>query len=302
MVRLLSIRKKIPQTTHRVGLALEPTGPVLCALDADGHLRHRHLFRATADVDAAVAEYVRAHGLKGAPCNLVLGAEDYAILPAEAPEVAEAEIDQALLWNLRDRLDTPPDETVLSSFPFASGLEKPGKRMRHAVVARKARIRALVERVRAMGLALQAIDIPELVWRNLAERLPQNEAGVGLMVQGSRGLSIALFRAGELYVSRQLAGIASLEEPGIADALSLQILRTLDYYDSELGQRPLAQIYLQPIGGADAVLARELAANLPVPVSLLRLSELVTTALPEDPALDGLVLNALGAALRRKEG
>lgn len=291
-------------------MSLTGAGLGLCLADTRGlrpRLAHCQFIPGPLDLAQTLAEFVRAHELKGVACHAVLTGEDYKLLPAETPAVPEAEIDQALLWGLRELLDAPPADTVLVSFPFATGLERPGKRMRHAVAARKSRILDIAEAVNGAGLVLQSVDIAELALCTLTAGLPEDEQGVALVVQIPRGVFVGIVRGGELYVARQVAGIADLSgashpltAPGLAEQLSLEILRTLDYYDSQLGQRPLAAVYLQPLAGDTHVLTELLAANLPVPVRVLRYADRVDGAEAVDGETQSRCLLALGAALRRE--
>lgn len=257
----------------------------------------------------ALTRMVREHDLKGQPCNIVLSGDDYKLVQTEVPAVSEQEINQALLWSLRDVLDAKPEATVLDSFSIASGLIKPGKVMRHVVTAHKMRIQSIVDAVLQAGLDLRSIDIPELSQRNIAARLPENERGVGLISQGARGVSVALYRDGELYVNRQLAGIANLNDAGhpltaprLAEQLGLELLRTLDYFDSQQRQRPLAAIYLQPLSGEVMPLLDNLAGMLTVPIKSLRFEMVIDGG--ERSPLDTQMacFTALGAALREEVG
>ncbi|MBI2380318.1 MAG: PilN domain-containing protein [Gammaproteobacteria bacterium] len=259
---------------------------------------------AGAGLAEALAERVRQRGWKNLPAVLVLSGQDYKLLPAEVPDVPEAERSQALLWGLRDLLDRPPEDTILDSFPFAQGLERPGKRMCYAVAAAKARLAELVALVGEAGLRLEAIDIPELALRNLLRRLPEDAQGLGLVASGSRGACIAIVREGELYLNRQLAGVAELSgachpltAPALADQLSLEILRTLDYYDSQLNQRPLAALYLPPLPGDSTVFQELLGANLPLVVARMEPGAICELEPGLQPDWGPGGLRALGGAL-----
>ncbi len=255
----------------------------------------------------ALAGMVSAHKLKGLTCRVVLSGEDYKLLTAEAPAVPDAEIDQALLWNLRSVLEAPPQEIVVQSFPFAAGLNRPGPGMRHVITARKNRIQALVKGIQDAGLSLSSIDIPELALRNIASRLPENAVGLGLVSQSTRHVVITMYRADELYVTRQLAGITSLDGASQAqtvqrliEQLGLDLLRTLDYYDSQLQQRPPAAIYLQPLPGNTSALLGGLSDTLRLPVRQLRLEDVLPGGESLTPEVQAACLSALGGALRRE--
>ena len=252
-----------------------------------------------------LARLTREQSWRGLPCHIALAADDYKLLPAETPTVPDAEINQALLWSLRDVLDTKPEDTVLESFAFASGISRPGKPARHVVTASKQRIRSIVDAVREAGLDLESIDIPELSLRNVIARLPENAPGVGLISQGARGVNVAIYRSGELYVTRQLAGIGNLDDalhsptmPRLAEQLGLELLRTLDYYDSQLRQRPPAAVYLQPLHGEIRPLLDNLSATVNLPIKALQFANVLPGGERVSSELQAGCLGALGAALR----
>lgn len=294
-------------TQEAIGLALGGARLSLCRIDARGQLRWAGSFplEPTDDWARVLADGVREQNLRGLPCHVVLGGDDYKLLPVEAPDVPAAEIDQALLWSLRDMLDAPPPEMVVQSFPLASGIGRPGRQMRHAVAARRRRIQAVVDGVLGAGLELRSIDIPELALRNLASRLPEDAQGVCMVSRTGRAVTITLYRDGELYLARQLAGSANLDDalhpltaPRLADQLGLDLLRTLDYFDSQLQQRPPAAVCLQPLPGDASMLLQALSETLRLPVRQLRFDELVKSDVPLGAEVQADCLLALGGALR----
>lgn len=290
-----------------LGLALSPARLAICHLGGEETLRAAWSYALTPTDNWALllADAVREHDLKGLACHVVLSGDDYKLSPVEAPEVPAAEVDQALLWSLRDMLDAPPQDMTVQSFPFASGLVRPGRNMRYAVAARKSRIQSVVSGVLEAGLDLHSIDIPELALRNLAARLPENSPGVCIVSKGVRNISIAIYRDGELYLARQLAGAANLDDAGhpltvprLADQLGLDLLRTLDYYDSQQQQRLPAAIYLQPLVGDTTTLLQALTETVRLPVRQLGFGELIKLSGPVAAEQQADCVLALGAALR----
>jgi hypothetical protein len=75
-------------------------------------------------------------------------------------------------------------------------------------------------------------------------------------------------------------------------------LRTLDYYDSQLQQRPPAAIYLQPLVGDTSILLQALTETVRVPVRQLNFGDLVKLSVPLTAELQTDCVLALGAALR----
>lgn len=291
-----------------VGLSLYANGFSCCVVNRiTTQLVSAHSQQLSGDTGLAepLLQFVREHGLKGYICHVSLGPDDYKLLSAEEPAVPAAEINQALLWGLRDVIDSKPEDTVLTSFASASGIHRSGKPIRQVVTARKVRIRAVVDAVLGAGLELAAIEIPELSQRNVIALLQEDAIGVGLVSQNARGVSLAIYRGGELYVTRHLAGIANLNDAGhpltaprLAEQLGLELLRTLDYYDSQLRQRPPAAIFLQPLQIETRPLLEGLSATVNLPVKQLRFADALTGGENVSDELQERCFSALGAALR----
>jgi MSHA biogenesis protein MshI len=306
MLSWLNPHKPLPPEC--VGLNLNTDGFSCCVVNRTTKKivsAHSQSMKGDAALADTLLHFVRDHGLKGHICYVSLGPDDYKLLSAETPAVPEAEVNQALLWGLRDVIDSKPEDTVLASFASASGIHRPGKPIRQVVTARKVRIRAIVDAVLASGLELGAIEIPELSQRNIIALLQEDAIGVGLISQSARGVSLALYRGGELYVTRQLAGIANLSEAGhpltapkLAEQLGLELLRTLDYYDSQLRQRPPAAIFLQPLQTETRPLLDGLSATVNLPVKQLRFADAVAGGENFAPETQERCFVALGAALR----
>lgn len=309
MPRWFSSRKTPPPDC--VGLSLYAGGFAGCVVDRAGNkLVSAHFQQVASDtgLSEALQHWVRDQGLKGRSCYVSLGPDDYKLLPAETPAVPEAEINQALLWGLRDVIDGKPEDAVIDSFASATGIHRPGKPIRQVVIARKARIRAIVDAVLSAGLELGAIEIPELSQRNVIKLLEEDTIGVGLVSQNARGVSVAIYRGGELYVTRQLAGINSLADAGhpltaprLVEQLGLELLRTLDYYDSQLRQRPPAVILLQPLQNETRPLLDGLSATINLPARQLQYANAISGSENLSAEMLERCFIALGAALRRDD-
>lgn len=291
-----------------VGLSLHADGFSCCVVDRSANRlvsTHAQPFASDTAFAETLLHFVREQGLKGHTCQVSLGPDDYKLLSAEAPAVPEAEINQALLWGLRDVIDGKPEDTVLTSFASASGIHRSGKPIRQVVTARKVRIRAIVDAVLSAGLELAAIEIPELSQRNVIALLQEDAIGVGLVSQNANGVSLAIYRGGELYVTRHLVGIANLADAGhpltaprLAEQLGLELLRTLDYYDSQLRQRLPAAIFLQPLEIETRPLLDGLSATVNLPVKQLRFADALSGGENVSNELQERCFSALGAALR----
>lgn len=171
--------------------------------------------------------------------------------------------------------------------------------MMYAVAARAAQVRAQVDAFDGSGLELAVIDIAELALRNVTAGLPEDAGGVALLhLCGGTGLIVITHQA-HLYLARSLEVDPS---PGGEDraleTLTLEVQRSLDYYESHFSQPPVKALVVAQGDGAGVDLALALGQNLAVAVQPLELSGLLDCVEPLDAGVAARCLPAIGAALR----
>ncbi|MBF0175477.1 MAG: hypothetical protein HQL63_01310 [Magnetococcales bacterium] len=239
----------------------------------------------------------------------------YALFPAEAPQVARSELASAMKWRIKDRLEFPVKEAVVEVFDLPQKKNPGQPEMVYVVAAREAVIKECFNLFHQLNLPLVAIDILELALRNLTALLPDDAEGVGLLYLGRTDGLVQVTRGGVTYLARPLdfgvdqlleslsgradAGEEELAASSVIDSIVLEIQRTLDYYESHFMQPSVSCVYVAPLPvvfhGLLAVLADKLG---------MRLKELVLSKILEVEAkIDDIdlarCLPAIGAALRQ---
>jgi MSHA biogenesis protein MshI len=180
----------------------------------------------------------------------------------------------------------------------------------YAVVARRGKVLQLIDLLTSVGLELDIIDIPEMALRNLAARLPEDGAGVALIAFDRGHGLMTVTRQGALYFSRRLdcgsdrlaeAGEAGSITPtleGLLDSLTIEIQRSLDFYERHFSQAAIAGIVLTPVPGLTAEVCQYLQAQLGVPTRWLDMA----TEAAVDGEMDSEALlhctPVIGASLR----
>jgi MSHA biogenesis protein MshI len=240
-------------------------------------------------------------GLQSIPCNLVMANGTYQMLLGEAPKVPQAELPEALRWRVKDLVQFPIADAVIDAILLPEDSAKGTSRMAYAVVTQRKNIETLVAQAKAAGLVLNAIDIPEMALRNLVEACCDTKRGIALVKLVQGGGSLQIIRDGNLYLSRQfsLSYNAGLLDDLPADALILDLQRSLDYFERQMRQVPPSHVYLCGENVTPDKLTPAIRAGLPVAINTLEL----TKGLDIDPGVAehhlSLCLNALGAALRQ---
>lgn len=242
--------------------------------------------------------------LKSTRCNLVLAKEDYQLLLVEAPEVPDAEIKEAIRWRIKDLITTPVDKAALDIFLLPDDGARGGKKMVYVVVAEKTRIKDIVDLVAQSQLALNSIDIVELAIRNITLVLPDEAAqtrGTAIVRIGEGVGSVSVYKQGNLYLSRQfqIQYNGGLLDELPVESLALEVQRSLDYYERQMGQAQPASLYVCGENITEDKVNEELKRALPVAVNWLDICALVPSNEEEpDEGIAQLCVGALGACLR----
>ena len=307
MRSLLNRRKSKSGTT--VGVAYGIDGVSIAAVrgggrDAPPRLTHAVHLPVTSAASAAdrIAGCIADNGLEKCRAVGVIEDGDYQVVQVEAPAVPATEMRQAAAWRVRDLLDFPVDQAVIDTFPPPDSAQR-GQHNINVVVARRALITERIEQLTGAGLALEAIDIPELVQRNISARLPETRGGHALLALGAADGLITVFREGEQFLARGLdAGLDGLAEDAeeAGETLLLEVQRSFDYFESALSQPPLGALHLYPAGPTVDALSERFTDNLGnVAVRAFALGDLVQLD-TEPPGAGAQLLHAVGAALREE--
>ena len=244
---------------------------------------------------------VEALGLQGLPVNLLLSAADYQLLLVERPDVPPAELRAAVRWRIRELVNAPLDSLVVDAFALPDDAYRGRTPMAYCAVLARARMQALAEWVEGAGLRLHSIDIAEMALRNLGLLIAGDSQNLAVLKLNARDGLICVQNGRDLYMARRIEH--GVDNRGADSAqLALEIQRSLDYFESQLGKGPVARLLVLPVPAVGEQLLAELGQQLSVRMTRLALDELFAgSPLLELPAdQQALYLPALGAALRQE--
>ncbi|UUA74120.1 pilus assembly protein PilM [Cellvibrio sp. QJXJ] len=254
-----------------------------------------------------LAELLRARllklGVQTVPVNVVMSAGSYQLILGEAPKVPADELAEALRWRVKDLVQFPIAEAIVDGFFLPEDSARGTSRMAYAVVAQRKVIEQQVANANAAGLSLKNIDIPELVLRNIAETCCDTKRGIALVKLQQGGGSLHIFRDGNLYLSRQfsLSYNAGLLDDLPAEALVLELQRSLDYFERQMRQVPPSHIYLCGENVTADKLTPAIQNAMAVSIHLLDLADGLQIAATIAEHNLALCLQAIGAALRQDQ-
>lgn len=266
------------------------------------HLQHcdyvsRDAVDSLADI---LPERVNALGLAHSRCNWVLANTNYALLLVEAPNVAPEEMREAMRWRIKDLISYPAEQAILDVFELPADGSR-NKKMLYVVVAEQQRIRDTLDLAQRARISLDSIDIAEMALRNIAELVSSDQRGVAIVRLRQGVGNLALIRQDKLYLSRQfdLNYNGGLLDDLPDEALLLELQRSLDYYERQMGQEPPAQILLCGDNISEDKISEHLRNSLSGEIVCLDLVGLLPGAEQCDPHLLQLCLGAIGGALRQ---
>ncbi|MBR9729072.1 biogenesis protein MshI [Shewanella intestini] len=201
--------------------------------------------------------------------QIVLAENLYQLLQADKPHVDQAEINQALIWQVKDMVTEPVTNIHLDYFETSvSNNDKVS-----VVVANRQFLVDIAVICDDLGLLIAGISIEEMTVTHLLA----NETLAHMVVMHLPGqeLLFTVVKAGELLMQRRVRGFNQLDtvkvedlNDGIADNLSLEIQRSMDYFESQLRQPPVASIKLL-VEGEIEKLTELVAANFNQPVQAI---------------------------------
>lgn len=320
-------KKTTSQSPMLLGIEMSPQGIALAEIDhstAPPRLLQCHFLEVPKGIKAVdvLAGYVHQHTLQRHACSVVLHPSQYQLIFVDRPEeIPDEELAEALRWRIKDLIQIPVSEAIIDFVSLPDDAFRGRMQMVYVAIAQQKFIQEMIETIKYAGLDLHAIDIAEMALRNLALLLPTQERGFGIIHMENDGGMINLMERDALYLSRRgESGLLSLkkkEEPAApepdpafpvfatmatanpADALLLELQRSLDYYESQLGKGGVGSLYFTPT--ESDLPTQHLSERLGLPVSELHLGQYLQ--IPDDfpKALQQRCIRAIGAALRRKE-
>jgi len=237
--------------------------------------------------------------------STVLPDGSYQLLLEELPNVPREELQKAIGWRVRDRIDMPLEDAIIELFDMPEQARAGSKPSAYAAITARGVVENLVRRIRQAGFRLDAIDLPELCLRNIAVRLPQDANGVAFLHFTDDCGLLTITRGGVLYLIRRIdVGQLALDRTpgtqmrsGLIPTVCLELQRSLDYYETHYDCRPVTELVFGP-GSGVGPLQEAVRDQLGLNVSTLDLADLFATNTTIDETVQHECLLAVGAALR----
>jgi len=253
---------------------------------------------------------VRDHSLKNVNGISVLAADSYQTIQVETTDLPDSEKRDAVRWEIRDRIDYPPNEAVLDLFETApfGGERRP---LTYVVAARQEILREHVAMIEECDLSLQAIDIPEFALRNVCELFTEDDRGLAILLLLNQTGILVIVRDGVLYLARWLSSGMNTLIPYAdgdyealteqLDTITLEIQRSFDYCESTFQLPTISRLLVAQTQQEIPAVVSYLNDYLSTRVESFNLSDVLTVPEEIDPLDLNRCLIAIGGALRQEK-
>lgn len=233
----------------------------------------------------------------------------YSLLQIEAPNVNADEIKSALRWKVKDLIDFHVDDATIDLFEMPGAGRDGAAKMMNVIVARTTWIQQHINKLHAADIEPHAIDITELALRNIAQTcLEQDSDPCAAVYILPENIYIEVIDNTTLYLNRNIethfqqqaddANSSAFLDTSSHELLSLEMQRSMDYYESHYGNGPAFELRVfQKLDDNDDFI-RLANEQLPFKVNSVSLSDYIQGIEHIDNHLLPDYLPAIGAALR----
>lgn len=240
---------------------------------ADASAWPEHLARLSSDIGSNV------------PVCIVLPPSHYQLYVVDKPAVPDSELASALPWLVAEMSDTPAADLVIDYFEQPDVANQ--RRKLQLVVAQKTVLQTLCKALQRKHIQLANIQPDEWLIRNL---VPSTGAPVlVLSQQPGQDVSVLILMQGVVYFSRKLRGYSRLDQydvndfaSGVLENLMLEIQRSMDYFEGQLRQPPIRDIYLLLTDHVQQALAGYLQQNGFGQVQAVNLTDIMAGFTPQE--------------------
>ena len=276
-----------PESKHQLGVSIGQSSLIFCYLSENSEITYQDLSldlnlnqnlsaeAATKAVTDSLIKLSSEHQIS-ASCQLVLPPSHYQIVQIDKPNVPDSEISAALKWQVKDLVTIAVDDMIVDYFdgPTLAG----GNAKLNVVCASKSFLSAMVATINQSDINLKTISTEEFAFISLLPK--QDDAVLMVCQQPNEEVVLLIVKKGKLYFHRRLRGFAQIDKKseqeltmGVIDSLSLEIQRSLDYFERQLKQAPIKSIQVIVPMDNENYLIEKLAQNTHIAVQLLDLPE-----------------------------
>ncbi|MBE1300241.1 MAG: MSHA biogenesis protein MshI [Alteromonadaceae bacterium] len=294
---LFSYLSRKPGKYSSIGIGYDVNGLHLCAFKEVDNKQICILNQTFSGEDWAseLKFFVDAEGLENSHTVISFSPKKYQLVQADKPSVPEEELSQALSWSIKELLTTQ-DEVTVDYFDIPA--QTMGANKVNVVAIPKAELHEVCEKIMQSGLHLKTVTVDELAHCDLFPA--ESDAYISVIQEPGAEVCLNIVKDGHLYFSRRIRGYEQLStfsemelQMGIAETLSVELQRSMDFFEGQLKQAPVKKILLKMDTEHQGALVQLIKDSMLVDLQPLQVDVEKDDAI----SIDNLSLGALGAAL-----
>ena len=262
------------------------------------------------DFGEVLSEAVSDYKLYGMSVHWILYADQYYLYLMDNLPVEAQEFQSAIRWKLMDVLPFSVEDAVIDSFQIPAQKTHDLHSMMMVSAARASFLKNGVEVIMQAGLNPTQIGIQTLSLRNIAALFEKDERSTALVYMTSDQCEVLVTRLGLLYLHRNfglglqhfgLTEKREITDRSALDSLSLELQRSLDYYQSQWRHALPSKILLATTGvhAVSEVIATYLTESLAIFIQPLSLQNVVTMDPACEQQFEGRLLPVMGGIVHR---
>ena len=194
----------------------------------------------------ALDSWVSDNNIGAADCGVSIATQLHRSYQVEKPSVQPAEIHKALTWSVQEMAGSDTPELVFDYYD--PPVQTSGADNLNVVALPKTELEDIINAVINAGLKLKSVTVEDLA---ICDLIDTDDAVMTMLQRAGEEIQLTIVRQGKLYFSRSLKGFEnlgsfSIEElqMGVMDSLTVQIQRSMDYFESQLRQAPIRTILM----------------------------------------------------------
>jgi MSHA biogenesis protein MshI len=283
------LNKKEPKDI--LGLVFRPQSLAFCHLPENDSPLYKSIPANAANYSQALTILKEEYHSSG-QCNLVLASSMYQIVQVDKPKVPDTEIIGALKWQIKDLVHFSPDNMIVDYFD-APGVLGSNEKI-NVVCASLNKLKDIVEQLSRDGFNVKNITTEEFAFTSLVP--VTDDAYLLVCQQPNEEVLLLIVKQGKIYFHRRLRGFTQMAAKNedellmsVIDTLSLEIQRSTDYFERQLKQAPIKYIKIILPMETESFIARKLAENTHIEVTLLDFPDIESVNLETKKALQAVI-------------
>ena len=209
--------------------------------------------------------------------TLLVDPASYQLLLVEAPPVEADELADALRWKVKDLIQGELAAHIVDGFLLPEDAFRGRQKMAYAMAVNRKEVADITEAIKSANIAVDELVISELAL--LHQLNEQHAANVTMLINlGVEKSYLSIIANGALYLNRkletssstmQLKSIDGFADDVFVDNFILELQRSRDYFESQMGKGIISHIVMLPFGGDAKAIHDIMSSRLGVSVSEL---------------------------------